>query len=137
MSIFDTFLNYRVFVDTLPLLLTGLMTTLTLGFTSIVHRLRRRPAAGPAAALWARPGRCLAVAYIDVLPLDPHPGAAVRRLLRAALRRHPAVPRSPRRPRAISMVSAAYSAEIVRAGIEAIPKGQFEAARALGLHFCH
>ena len=27
------------------------------------------------------------------------------------------------------------SAEIVRAGIEAIPKGQFEAARALGLHF--
>ena len=33
------------------------------------------------------------------------------------------------------MVSAAYSAEIVRAGIEAIPVGQFEAARALGLHF--
>jgi polar amino acid transport system permease protein len=36
---------------------------------------------------------------------------------------------------AISMVSAAYSAEIIRAGIEAIPAGQFEAARALGLHF--
>ncbi len=36
---------------------------------------------------------------------------------------------------AISMVSAAYSAEIIRAGIEAIPTGQFEAARALGLHF--
>ena len=36
---------------------------------------------------------------------------------------------------AISMVSAAYSAEIFRAGIEAIPQGQFEAARALGLHF--
>ena len=36
---------------------------------------------------------------------------------------------------AISLVSAAYSAEIVRAGIEAIPRGQFEAARALGLHF--
>ncbi len=33
------------------------------------------------------------------------------------------------------MISAAYSAEIVRAGIEAIPVGQFEAARALGLHF--
>ena len=33
------------------------------------------------------------------------------------------------------MVSAAYSAEIIRAGIEAIPTGQFEAARALGLHF--
>ena len=31
------------------------------------------------------------------------------------------------------MVAAAYSAEIYRAGIEAVPSGQFEAARALGL----
>ena len=30
MSIFDTFLNYRVFVETLPLILSGLATTLTL-----------------------------------------------------------------------------------------------------------
>ena len=36
MSIFDTFLNYRVFIETLPLILSGLMTTLTLGFTCIV-----------------------------------------------------------------------------------------------------
>ena len=34
---------------------------------------------------------------------------------------------------AISMVAAAYSAEIFRAGIEAVPRGQFEAARAVGL----
>ena len=34
---------------------------------------------------------------------------------------------------ALSLVSAAYSAEIFRAGIEAVPRGQFEAARALGL----
>jgi polar amino acid transport system permease protein len=36
---------------------------------------------------------------------------------------------------ALSMVSCAYTAEIFRAGIEAIPKGQFEAADAIGLHF--
>jgi len=36
---------------------------------------------------------------------------------------------------AISMVSCAYTAEIFRAGIEAIPKGQFEAADAIGLGF--
>ena len=36
---------------------------------------------------------------------------------------------------AISMVSCAYTAEIFRAGIEAIPKGQFEAADAMGLGF--
>ncbi|HVG46705.1 MAG TPA: ABC transporter permease subunit, partial [Rubellimicrobium sp.] len=34
---------------------------------------------------------------------------------------------------ALSLVSAAYTAEIFRAGIEAIPKGQFEASGALGL----
>ncbi len=34
---------------------------------------------------------------------------------------------------ALSLVSAAYSAEILRAGIEAVPRGQFEAADALGL----
>ncbi|WP_297007946.1 amino acid ABC transporter permease, partial [Thalassospira sp. UBA6510] len=34
---------------------------------------------------------------------------------------------------ALTLVSAAYTAEIFRAGIEAIPKGQFEASAALGL----
>jgi polar amino acid transport system permease protein len=34
---------------------------------------------------------------------------------------------------ALSMVSAAYNAEVFRAGIEAIPHGQFEASEALGL----
>ena len=34
---------------------------------------------------------------------------------------------------AITLQSAAYFTEIVRAGIEAVPKGQWEASRALGL----
>ena len=34
---------------------------------------------------------------------------------------------------ALSLVCCAYAAEIFRAGIEAVPRGQFEAARALGL----
>lgn len=34
----------------------------------------------------------------------------------------------------LGLVAAAYLAEIFRAGIQALPKGQFEAARALGLH---
>jgi polar amino acid transport system permease protein len=36
---------------------------------------------------------------------------------------------------ALTMVSGAYTAEIFRAGIEAIPKGQFEASEALGLSY--
>ena len=34
----------------------------------------------------------------------------------------------------LAMFEGAYVAEIVRAGIEAVPKGQLEAARALGMH---
>ena len=36
---------------------------------------------------------------------------------------------------ALSLVSCAYAAEIFRSGIEAVPRGQFEAARALGFHW--
>ncbi|TIO91249.1 MAG: ABC transporter permease subunit, partial [Mesorhizobium sp.] len=36
---------------------------------------------------------------------------------------------------ALSLVLAAFTAEVCRAGIENIPKGQFEAASALGLPF--
>ena len=36
---------------------------------------------------------------------------------------------------AFSIVMAAYSAEVFRSGIESIPRGQFEAAQALGLPF--
>jgi polar amino acid transport system permease protein len=35
----------------------------------------------------------------------------------------------------LSMVLSAFTAEVCRAGIEAVPRGQFEAAAALGLHF--
>ncbi|CAN0604772.1 unnamed protein product, partial [Ectocarpus sp. 12 AP-2014] len=37
----------------------------------------------------------------------------------------------------LTLVSGAYTAEIFRAGIAAIPRGQFEAAHALGLGFRH
>ena len=82
----------------------------------------------------ARPVRLITIAYIDVfrsIPVLvllfvvyyalPFAGIRLSSFTSAAA--------------AISMVSAAYSAEIVRAGIEAVPRGQFEAARALGLHF--
>lgn len=134
MSIFDTFLNYRVFIDTLPLILSGLMTTLTLGATCIVLGFIGGLILAIARLYGPKPLRLLAIAYIDVFRSIPVlvllfvvyyalPFAGVRLDAFSAA------------ATAISMVSAAYSAEIVRAGIEAIPKGQFEAARALGLRF--
>ena len=134
MSIFDTFLNYRVFVETFPLILSGLATTLLLGFTCIAVGLVAGILLAMLRLYAARPVRVAVVSYIDtfrsipVLVLLfvvyyalPFAGIRLNSFASAAT--------------AISMVSAAYSAEIVRAGIQAIPNGQFEAGRALGLHF--
>ena len=132
MSIFDTFLNVRVFIETLPLILSGLSTTLLLGAVCIVIGF----AAGLLLALVrlyaATPLRLLAVAYIDVFRAIP--------ILVLLFVIYYALPFAGLRfdsfssaTAAISMVAAAYSAEIMRAGIEAVPAGQFEAARALGL----
>ena len=102
-----------------------------LGFTSIVLGIAGGLALALAAALRPQPLRWLAVAYIDVFRSIPLlvllfviyyalPFVGIRLTSFAAA------------TCAISLVSAAYSAEIFRAGIEAIPSGQFEAARALG-----
>jgi polar amino acid transport system permease protein len=134
MNIFDTFLNYRVFVETLPLILSGLTTTLTLGFACILIGFIAGIVLAMLRLYAAAPVRYLTIAYIDVFRSIPVlvllfvvyyalPFAGIRLSSFASA------------TTAISMVSAAYSAEIIRAGIEAIPVGQFEAARALGLHF--
>jgi polar amino acid transport system permease protein len=132
MDVFQTFLNGRVLVETFPLIISGLSTTLLLGAVSILLSL----AAGLATAMLrlygARPLRFIAVAYIDVFRAIPIlvlliviyyalPFVGVRLSSFTAA------------TAAISMVGAAYAAEIFRAGIEAVPRGQFEAAKTLGL----
>ncbi|MBM6596799.1 amino acid ABC transporter permease [Microvirga sp. BT291] len=132
MSIFDTFLNWKVFVQTLPLLLSGLSTTLTLGVTAIILGFL----GGLLLALtrlYARaPLRQIAIAYIDVfrsIPILVLLVVIYYALPFVGLRLSPFGAAAS----ALSLVSAAYSAEIFRAGIEAVPKGQFEAAHAIGL----
>ena len=56
-----------------------------------------------------------------MLPLFVPPAWAPDKLLRALV--------------GIALFSSAYMAEVVRAGLLAIPRGQYEAARALGLRF--
>ena len=132
MSIFDTFLNYRVFVETLPLILSGLSTTLLLGFTCIVIGFVAGLALALSRLYATAPMRALAIAYIDVfraIPILVLLFVIYYALPFAGLRLTSFVSATA----AISMVAAAYCAEILRAGIEAVPLGQFEAARALGL----
>ena len=134
MRLLETFFNGPVFLDALPSLLRGLWVTLLLGLLGIAAGM----VLGLVVALLRLYGpallRLAAHGYVDVLrsiPLLvllvlvyyalPFVGIRLSSFASAAL--------------AITLVSCAYTAEIYRAGIEAIPKGQFEAAAALGLGF--
>lgn len=131
MSVFDTFLNWGVFRDTLPLLLSGMWITIGLGISAILLGL----GGGLVLVLLRLYGgaalRPLAVAYIDVFRAVPVLVLLIviyYALPFVGLRLSPFTSATT----ALSLVSSAYSAEILRAGIEAVPRGQFEAAEALG-----
>jgi polar amino acid transport system permease protein len=134
MDLTDTFFNWPVFKGALPLLLEGLWVTVLLGLVSIVAGLISGLLMALVRLYAPAPLRLLARVYIDVfrsIPLLvllvlvyyalPFVGVRFSSFTAAAL--------------ALSMVSCAYTAEIFRAGIEAIPRGQFEAADAMGLSF--
>lgn len=134
MDFVQTFFNLDVLVASLPQLMRGFGTTVQLGLLSI--------AAGLVSGLFLAlvrlyapgPFRLIAIVYIDIFRAFPilvllvivyyalpFVGLRFSSFASAAL--------------TLTMVSSAYSAEIFRAGIEAVPKGQFEAARALGLRY--
>ena len=134
MTLFDTFFNAAVFTAAVPALLRGFVNTLMLGLLAIVLGVP----AGLLCSLFRLyappPVRWLATGFIDIFRAVPVlvvliliyyalPFAGVRlsALASATL--------------AFTLVMSAYSAEVFRAGIESIPKGQFEAAQALGLPF--
>ena len=134
MNLVDTFFNWKVFWDALPQLLEGLWTTILLGAVSNLAGLVSGLAMALARIYGVAPVRAAARVYIDVMrsiPLLvllvlvyyalPFVGIRLTSFVAAAT--------------ALTLVSCAYTAEIFRAGIEAIPKGQFEAAEAIGLGF--
>jgi polar amino acid transport system permease protein len=133
-SLVDTFFNYDVMVRALPMLWRGLINTAMLTVASIAIGT----AAGVLiciARLYApKPLRYLAIGFIDVfraLPILvvliviyyalPFVGIRFNSFTSATI--------------ALSIVLAAFTAEVLRAGIKAIPDGQFEAAKALGIPF--
>ena len=136
MNLIDTFFNVRVLLDSLPQLLRGLVVTLQIGVTSIlcglagglflaVARLYSPAVFKPFIRIYVDFFRSipLLVLLIVVYYALPFVGIKLSPLLSAVT--------------ALTLVSAAYTAEIFRAGIEAIPRGQFEASAALGLSNRH
>lgn len=136
MSFVETFFNWGVLVNSFPLLASGLKITLFLGVVAIVAGLVLGLIVALTRIYGVKPARIVSKIYIDIfrsIPILvllivvyyalPFVGLRLSPFMSAAL--------------ALTLVSGAYTAEIFRAGIEAIPRGQFEASQALGLSYRH
>lgn len=134
MNAFDIFFNFDVMKRSIPILLQGLGMTLALGVTAILAGSAIGVGLAMLRLFAIRPLRLLATAYIDILRAMPvlvvlilmyyalpFAGITLSSFAAAAI--------------ALSLVLGAYTAEVFRAGIQAVPKGQFEASAALGLGF--
>ncbi len=111
---------------TLVLSFVGIAVSLPLGILLALGRRSRMPVV-----------KVLSVAFIEtvrgvplvtvlfmasvMLPLFLPPGTTFDKLMRALI--------------GVALFASAYMAEVVRGGLQAIPKGQYEAADALGLNF--
>lgn len=134
MTLFDAFFNYDVLSSSLPALLRGFWHTLLLGFLAIVTGVPAGLVVAIVRLYAPRPFRMLAVGYIDIFRAAP--------VLVVLILIYYALPFAGIRLSswtsavlAFAIVMAAYSAEVFRSGIETVPRGQFEAASALGLPF--
>lgn len=117
----------------------GLMVTLIISFIGIITSLP----IGILLALGRRSSmpllRVVCVTFIELirgvplitvlfiagvlLPLFLEPGDNIDKFLRALI--------------GVSIFTSAYMAEVIRGGLQAIPKGQYEAADSLGLNYIH
>ena len=134
MSLTDTFFNSEIMLNASPALLRGLANTLLLSFFSILFGVAFGLLIAIVRLYAPRPLRLVAIFYIDILRAMP--------MLVTLILIYYALPFLGIRLSswtsailAFSMVMAAYSAEVFRAGIEGVPRGQFEAASARGLPF--
>ena len=134
MSLIETFFNIDVLWSTLPALMRGVFNTLLLGVLSIAVGVPAGLVIAVIRLYAPKPFRLIAVGYIDILRAMP--------VLVVLILIYYALPFVGIRlsswvsaVMAFSIVMAAYSAEVFRAGIEGVARGQFEAADALGLPF--
>lgn len=134
MSLIETFFNLDVLWSAIPALLRGVLNTLLLGFASIAIGVPAGMVISVIRLYAPKPIRLLMVGYIDIMRAMP--------VLVVLILVYYALPfvgiRLSSWSSAIlsfSIVMAAYSAEVFRSGIEGVPRGQFEAAAALGIPF--
>ena len=125
-------MNFSLVFDSLPLLFQGLLMTLLLsvasmtgstivGLVAATLRTSRLPVGSQIARIYIEifRGSPLLITLLVVYYGVAYAGYAMNVLVAAIL--------------AISVYHGAYIAEIIRGGIEAVPQGQWEASRILGL----
>jgi polar amino acid transport system permease protein len=134
MSLLDTFFNADVIMSSLPALLRGFLNTLLLGLLSIGIGIPAGLLISLLRLYAPKPLRWLAVGYTDIFRALP--------VLVVLILIYYALPFLGIRlsswasaVTAFAFIMSAYSSEVFRSGIESIPRGQFEAAQALGLPF--
>lgn len=134
MNAIEIFFNLDVLRRAFPMLLQGLGMTLVLGFSTILLGTVLGLGIALVRLFAVRPLQLLAILYTDLMRAMPvlvvliliyyalpFAGIVLSSFTAALI--------------ALSLVLGAYTAEVMRAGIQAVPKGQFEAASALGLGF--
>jgi polar amino acid transport system permease protein len=134
LSLLETFFDLEVLQRSLPLLWAGLAVTARLGVVSILVGLLLGLLLAVARLYAPRPLAAAARVYIDVFRSVPVLVLLIvvyYALPFLGLRLSPFLSAVT----ALGLVSGAYTAEIFRAGIQAVPSGQTEAARVLGLDF--
>nr|WP_321457161.1 amino acid ABC transporter permease [uncultured Cohaesibacter sp.] len=118
--------NWGGFLVTLVIAVTGIVASLPLGIVLALGRRSKMPVIRLVSIIFIEFWRgvpLITVLFMSsvVLPLFLPEGVNFDKLLRALI--------------GVALFSAAYMAEVVRGGLQAIPKGQYEGADALGLTF--
>jgi polar amino acid transport system permease protein len=130
----DEFFNWSTFRKSMPYIMRGLLLTIELAVVSEVFILMAGLLMALVRISRVRPLRYLAAVYIDVIrgmPLLLQILIVYYGLAYLGLKLSPFVAGV----MALTICYAAYEAEIFRAGIESIHKGQMEAARSLGMGY--
>ncbi|MCO5135666.1 MAG: amino acid ABC transporter permease [Phyllobacteriaceae bacterium] len=114
------------FLMTLVIAVTGIAASLPLGIALALGRRSQMPVVKLLSVIFIEFWRgvpLITVLFMSsvMLPLFLPEGVTFDKLLRALI--------------GVALFSAAYMAEVVRGGLQAIPKGQYEGAQALGLAF--
>ncbi|MFL5259454.1 MAG: amino acid ABC transporter permease [Hyphomicrobiales bacterium] len=115
-------------IVTLVVSITGIVASLPIGILLALGRRSKMPVVKLFSVVFIELWRgvpLITVLFMSsvMLPLFLPPGTSFDKLLRALI--------------GVALFSSAYMAEVVRGGLQAIPKGQYEGAMALGLSYWH